>query len=77
MKTLREIRTETVAENLNLGVIGVFRGPVHDELEASVGKLFRGIQDRDGVFSFSKSMTVGELLDFCPEWRWRHNQVRA
>jgi len=67
---LREIRTETVAENLSLRVIGVFRGSVHDELEATVGKLFHAIQDRDGVFSVSKSMTVGELLDLDPGWRW-------
>jgi hypothetical protein len=67
---LREIRLEKVAENLDLALIGVRRGPVHDELEATVGKLFRGIQNRDGVFSVSKSMTVGELLDLYPDWRW-------
>jgi len=70
VKTLCEIRTETVAGNLDLALIGVSRGPVHDELEASVGKLFRAIQDRNGVFSVSKSMTVGELLDLYPDWRW-------
>jgi len=53
VKNLREIHTETVAENLDLALIGVRRGPVHDELEATVRKLFRAIQKpRWGLFRF-------------------------
>ena len=66
----REIRSEKVAENLNIGVIGVRRGPEHDEWEASIADLFRAAQIRDGVFSVSKTMTVGELLKLHPDWCW-------
>ena len=61
MKTLLEIRTEPVAENLDLALIGVRRGPEHEEWEASIGDLFRATEIRDGVFSVSKAFHRGGI----------------
>jgi len=70
VKTFRQIRTETVAENLDVQVIGVLRGLIYDQWEASIEEIYRATQERDGVFSVSKSITVGELLELHPEWYW-------
>ena len=68
---MKELRLETVGQNLEVKLIGVARGQEHDEWDCTIFELLDLAKIRGGVFSVSKHvMTVGELLDIHSEWEW-------